>query len=176
MPLSALAAKNVGPRVICQITRFILNAVRTVPSIIWALLFVAAVGLGPLAGILALVAYSIGYLSKFFYEAFELVDPAPPQALKEIGANGLQRFRFAVWPQAVAAVLSSGLFMFEYNIRAASILGIVDAGGIGFYLKQYIDYRFFPAVTAGLLMILVLVLAFDWLSSKIRNKLLRVRA
>ena len=172
-PLSAVAAGNVGPRRIRMPVRFFLNTVRTVPSLIWALLFVAAVGLGTFAGILALTAYSIGYLSKFFYEAFETVDPGPPEALREIGASGLQRFFHAVWPAATPAVLSSAMFMLEYNVRAASILGVVDAGGIGFYMKQYIDFRAFPSLFACLLMILVVVVVFDAISCRVRTRLLK---
>ncbi len=175
-PLAALAARNTGPRVVRHGVRFLLNAIRTVPSLIWALLFVAAVGLGSVAGILALVAYSVGYLSKFFYEAFEGVDPGPPEALREIGASGLQRFFHAVWPAAMPAFLSSSMFMLEYNVRAASVLGVVDAGGIGFYIKQYIDFRFFPAVTASLLMILAVVLLLDALSSRLRTALIKRRS
>ena len=171
-PLSALAAKNNGPSFIRPVVRTVLNAIRTVPSLVWALLFVAAVGLGTFAGVLALTAYSVGYLTKFFYEAFESVDPGPPDALKELGASGLQRFFHAVWPAAKPAVLSSSFFMLEYNVRAASVLGIVDAGGIGFYIKQYIDFRSFPTVLACLLMILCLVLLFDAASSRLRAKLL----
>lgn len=172
-PLAALAANNVGPKFLRPGVRFFLNVVRTVPSLIWALLFVAAVGLGPFAGVLALAAYSIGYLTKFFYESFESVDPGPPDALKEIGACGPERFFHAVWPAALPSVLSSSFFMLEYNVRAASVLGIVDAGGIGFYIKQYVDYRMFPAVTASLLMLLVLVVFLDSLSTWIRKRLMR---
>jgi len=171
LPLAALSARNTGPKWVREPTRVLLNAVRTVPSLIWALLFVAAVGLGPLAGILALTLYSVGYLSKFFYEAFEAIDPGPQMALQEIGASRLQQFQHAVWPAAKAAALSSCIFILEYNVRAATVLGIVDAGGIGFYMKEYIDFRFFPAVTASLLMVLVVVLALDTLSRKIRKKL-----
>jgi len=172
-PLAALAAKNSGPAFIRTPMRFFLNAVRTVPSLIWALMFVAAVGLGSVAGILALVAYSVGYLSKFFYEAFEAVQPGPPEALREIGASGLQRFLHAVWPASRPAILSSSLFMFEYNVRAASVLGVVDAGGIGFYIKQYIDFRFFPAVLVSLLMLLIVVLVLDAISCRVRERLMR---
>ena len=171
-PLAALAAKNIGPRLLRRPMRVFLNAVRTVPSLIWALLFVAAVGLGSFAGVLALIAYSVGYLTKFFYEAFEGVEPGPPDALGEIGASGLQRFLHAIWPAARPAVLSSSLFMLEYNVRAASVLGVVDAGGIGFYMKQYIDFRSFPALLACLLMILAIVLVFDAISSRVRAGLL----
>jgi phosphonate transport system permease protein len=172
-PLAALAARNVGPRWIRPAMRFVLNTVRTVPSLIWALLFVAAVGLGPVAGVLALFAYSIGYLTKFFYEAFEAVDPGPPGALGEIGANGPQRFFHAVWPAATPAVLSSSLFMLEYNVRAASVLGIVDAGGIGYYLKWFIDWGNFPAVTVCLVLLLAVVVVLDQISTRLRARLVR---
>ncbi|MCI5065714.1 phosphonate ABC transporter, permease protein PhnE [bacterium] len=172
LPMAAFAAKNTGPWFLQEPTRFLLNAVRTVPSLIWALLFVSAVGLGPLAGILALTAYSVGYLSKFFYEAFESAAPGPTEALEEIGASRLQRFFHAVWPASRAAVLSSSVFMLEYNVRAASILGVVDAGGIGFYIKEYIDYRYFPAVTACLLLILGVVLVLDTASRAIRSRII----
>jgi len=172
LPLAALSARNTGPKWVREPTRVLLNAIRTVPSLIWALLFVAAVGLGPFAGILALTLYSVGYLSKFFYEAFEAIDPGPQMALHELGASKLQQFQHAVWPAAKAAALSSCIFILEYNVRAATVLGIVDAGGIGFYMKEYIDFRFFPAVTASLIMVLVVVLALDTFSRKIRKKLI----
>ncbi len=172
-PLAALAAKNVGPRGCRQIARLLLNIIRSVPSLIWALLIVAAIGLGPVAGIAALVAYSIGYLTKFYYEAFEGVDPVVPDALREIGASGLQRFWHAVWPGAQAAVLSSSIFMLEYNVRAASVLGVVGAGGIGYELKYYVDYRDFPAVGAILLILGVVVIVLDQISSRLRARLLK---
>jgi phosphonate transport system permease protein len=170
-PLAALAANNVAPRWLMPMTRGLLNVIRTIPSLVWALVFVAAVGIGPLAGVLALVAYSIGYLTKFFYEAFEAVDPGPPGALREIGASGMQRFLHAIWPASRPAVLSSSLFMLEYNVRAASVLGIVGAGGIGFYIKSYIDWRNFPAATVCLLLLLAVVVILDTLSTRLRAKL-----
>lgn len=172
-PLSALAARNVGPGWMRPVVRFMLNVTRAVPSIVWALLFVAAVGLGELAGLLALVFYSIGYLTKFFYESFEAVDPGPPDALREIGLSGPGRFYRAVWPASRAAILSSGLFMLEYNVRAASVLGIVGAGGIGYHLKNYVDWRAFHVVGAILLMLIVVVLVLDAISSRIRAWLMR---
>jgi phosphonate ABC transporter permease subunit PhnE len=172
-PLAALAARNVGPRGCRTLSRLLLNIIRSVPSLIWALLIVAAIGLGPVAGIAALVAYSIGYLTKFFYEAFEGVDPVVPDALREIGASGLQRFWHAVWPGAQAAVLSSSIFMLEYNVRAASVLGIVGAGGIGYELKYYVDYRDFPAVGVILLILGAVVIVLDQVSSRLRARLLR---
>jgi len=172
-PMAALAARNVGPAGVRYVMRFILNTIRTIPSLIWALFFLAAVGFGSLAGVFALAAYSLGYLTKFFYEAFEAVDPGPPDALKEIGANGPQRFWHAVWPAARPAILSSSLFMLEYNVRAASVLGIVGAGGIGFYFKHFYDHRMFPAMLACLIMLLVVVVILDAVSNRIRARLVQ---
>jgi phosphonate transport system permease protein len=172
-PLASIAARNVGPAWIRVPMRQVLNAIRTIPSLIWALLFVAAVGFGSLAGVAALIAYSIGYLTKFFYEGFEGVDPGPPSALKQIGASGTQRFLHAIWPAAQASVLSSSIFMLEYNVRAASVLGIVDAGGIGTSLKLYLDYRDFPAAIICLALLLAVVIVLDAISTRIRARIVR---
>lgn len=175
-PLAAVAARNVGPRFFRHVMRFVLNAVRTVPSLIWALMFVAAVGLGSAAGVLALTAYSVGYLTKFFYEAFEAIDPGPPDALVEIGAGRLQKFLFAVWPASMPAVLSACMFMFEYNVRAASVLGIVGAGGIGYWFSLFFAWRNFPAAVACLLMLLVVVIVIDVMSTRVRSRLVEAGA
>lgn len=172
-PLAAMAAKNVGPWGIRHVARFFLNFIRTLPSIIWALLFVMMVGLGTFPGILALVAYSIGYLTKFFYEEFEGVDPGPPSALGEIGAGGVERFWHAVWPASRPAVLSSCFFMFEYNVRAASVLGLVGVPGIGWWLKAFFDERNFPRVTACIILLLIVVVILDAISTRIRTKLVQ---
>ena len=173
LPLSFLAATNLSNPYISRIARLFLNIVRTIPSLIWALLFVSAVGLGPLAGVLALAFHSTGYLSKFFYEAFENVNPATPDALSRMGASKLQVFLSSIWPLALPSVVSAGVFTLEYNVRAASILGIVDAGGIGFYLKQFIEFRMFPAVVAGLALLLGVVLCLDYISKQLRNNYLK---
>jgi phosphonate transport system permease protein len=168
LPVAALAARNVGPRLLIAPTRAVLNLVRTVPSLVWALVMVAAIGFGPLAGVLALVCTSVGYLTKFFYEHLEAAERGPQGALEEIGAGGMQRFAHAVFPTALPALLSSMIFMLEYNVRAASVLGIVDAGGIGWHIKHFLDYRNFPAVVACLAMVLVVVLVLDWVSGRVR--------
>jgi phosphonate transport system permease protein len=167
-PLAALAARNVGPRLLQGAVRQLLNIIRTIPSLIWALIFVAAVGFGPLAGVLALTFYSLGYLTKFFYESFEAADTGPQGALAELGASGLQRFTHAVWPAALPAAASSCLFVLEYNVRAASVLGIVDAGGIGWHIKHFLDYRNFPAAIACLALVLAVVIMLDAVSTRVR--------
>lgn len=169
LPLAVLAARNLSPGWLSRPTRQALNLVRTVPSILWAMLFVAAVGLGPFAGILALVCYTLGYLTKFFYEAFEGTSRQAQDALGELGASGPQRFVHAVWPAALPAFLSSSLFMLEYNVRSASILGVVDAGGIGVQLHELLIYRNFPGAAACLLLVLAVVIVLDALSSRVRD-------
>jgi len=171
-PLSALAARNTGPRVVRSVVRQTLNAIRTVPALIWALLFVAAVGFGTLAGVLALSLYSVGYLTKFFYESFENAPNGPQAALKEIGASGPQRFLRAVAPATRPAAIASAMFMLEYNVRSASVLGIVDAGGIGYDIKFYLDMRQFPAALACLVLIFGVVVLLDALSVRMRRRLL----
>jgi phosphonate transport system permease protein len=169
IPLSIMAARNISPRPVRAIARVILNGLRTVPSIIWGLFFVAIVGLGPLPGILALTFYASGYLGKFYYEAIEEIDPKPLRALKTVGAGPLQRFRFGVWPQVLPLFLGYTLYMFEYNIRSASVLGIVGAGGIGFYLYTYINNFNYPKATTALIALLIVVTIIDFASSRLRR-------
>lgn len=173
LPLAVMASEQTSPRWLRHPVRLLLNGIRTVPSIIWALIFVAVVGLGPVAGVLALAAYSMGYLTKFFYEGLEGVDGRPALALRALGATPFQVFFQAVLPAARPALAASCLFVFEYNIRSASILGVVGAGGIGQDLMYYIDWRQFPAAFAGLMMLLVVVVALDSLSQWWRRRLVR---
>lgn len=172
---SVLASRHTGPRRVRWPVRFSLNAVRTVPSIFWALIFVVIVGLGPVAGVFALAFYSVGYLTKFFYEELEDVDERPASALRALGASRVQVFARAVYPAARPGLIGACLFVFEYNIRNASVLGVVGAGGIGQDLMYYIEWRNFPAAAAGLAMILVIVVALDSLSNWWRGRLTRQR-
>ncbi len=175
LPLAVLASEQTAPRWLRHPVRLMLNAIRTIPSILWALIFVAVVGLGPIAGVFALAAFSMGYLTKFFYEGLEGVDTRPAGALRALGASPFQVFFQAVLPAARPTLLASCLFVFEYNIRSASILGVVGAGGIGQHLMYYIDWREFPAAFAGLLMLLVVVVALDTLSQWWRRRLVAQR-
>jgi len=172
LPLSALATRRLAPAYVTFTTRLLLNGVRTVPSIVWGLFFVAAVGLGPLPGVLALACYSAGYLTKFYYDAFESADPGAADALRGMGARGLQVFQHAIWPSAKPLILSQTIFVFEYNVRAAAILGYVGAGGIGFYLKYYFDAFQYPRALACLIVILAVVIALDAGSSWLRKRLI----
>lgn len=173
-PVAALAARGVAPWPVRSVCRGLLNVLRAVPSLVWALLAVAAFGLGEFAGLAALGVYSIGYLTKFYYEAFEHADDGrgPPSALREAGAGGVGAFLRAAWPAARPTVLASTIFMLEYNVRAASVLGLVGAGGIGFELKQHVEWRNFHVVGAILVVLAVVVIALDALSRRIRARLL----
>lgn len=171
LPIAVMAARNISPAWLRTGARLVLNLLRTVPSIIWGLFFVAIVGLGPFPGILALTFYASGYLGKFYYEGIESIDIKPLRALKTVGAGRVHRFRFGVLPQVTPLLLGYTLYMFEYNVRSASILGVVGAGGIGFYLYTYINNFNYAKATTALLALLVVVTAIDALSSMLRQRL-----
>ncbi|RAL24821.1 phosphonate ABC transporter, permease protein PhnE [Lujinxingia litoralis] len=172
LPIATLAARNISARPFQVVARLVLNLLRTIPSIIWGLFFVAIVGLGPFPGILALTFYAAGYLGKFYYEGIESIDPRPLQALRTVGATPLQRFRFGVFPQVLPLMLGYTLYMLEYNVRAASILGVVGAGGIGFYLYTYINNFQYDRAATALLFLLAVVTVLDAVSSRVRARLM----
>lgn len=171
LPIAILSARNLAPRWLQLIANFLQNAVRSVPSIVLGLLFVAATGLGAPAGTLALGIYTIGYLGKFYQEAIESVDSRSLESLKVCGASWLQITQYGVLPQVLPLGLGYTLYMFEYNIRAASVLGIVGAGGIGFELVNYIRGFEYTKATTMMLVLLVVVTLIDFLSSKLRQRL-----
>jgi len=164
------AARNISPGWLVQTTRMFLNVTRTLPSLIWAFLLVIFFGPTPVAGVLALTFYSLGYLGKFFSETFESVDVKVARGLKLIGATPVQAFRFGLWPNVKAQVWSHSLWMLEYNIRSASIVGLVGAGGIGMELNKSMELASgFQKVTAILLCILGIVIVLDLLGQAIRK-------
>lgn len=172
LPIAVLAARNMTPKPVQFTARLLLNFLRTVPSIIWGLIFVVIVGLGPFPGILALTFYASGYLGKFYYEGIEAIDPKPLLALKSVGASRTQRFRYGVFPQVLPLLLGYTVYMFEYNVRAASILGLVGAGGIGFYLYTYVNSFQYNKAATALILLLVVVTILDITSSYIRARLM----
>ena len=161
----------VGPY-LASVMRLALAFVRTVPSLLWAVVFVVAVGLGPAAGALAIGLYSLGFLGKLYYELFEGVDPEVLEAVRGVGSGRLQLARYAILPESANAVLAQLLFMFEYNVRASSILGFVGAGGIGYYLLGYIQTLRYDRLTTALLITLAVVVGIDRLSARIRRRFL----
>lgn len=166
----ALAASPLlfGPRVTGPV-KLVLAAVRTVPALFWGILFVVAVGLGPAAGSLGVALYSLGYLGKLLYETFDGVDPEVIEAVRSTGASPAQLARYAVLPEAANGVLAQLLFMFEYNVRASSIMGFVGAGGIGFYLLGYLQMLRYDLLLTALLLTLLVVVLIDRASSWVRR-------
>jgi len=173
VPLGAAGARNLAPRWIVFTVRMLLNGIRTLPSLIWALLAVAVVGANPLAGVIALTAYSLGYLGKFFADAFESVDADVARGLRLMGASPLQAFQYGLWPHARPLIWSHGLWMLEYNLRSASIIGYVGAGGIGAQLFAYQEFYRWDRFATVLLVILVFVIALDLLGERIRERVTR---
>jgi phosphonate transport system permease protein len=171
LPIAVASANNVAPQWLQWLANLLQNAVRSVPSIILGLIFVAATGLGAPAGTLALGIYTIGYLAKFYQQAIEAVDPRSLESLEVIGASKLQIAQYGILPQVLPLALGYTFWMFEYNIRAASVLGVVGAGGIGFQLKSYIDGFEYNKATTMMLVLLVVVTVIDAFSSQLRRRL-----
>jgi phosphonate transport system permease protein len=171
LPIAIASAGNVAPKWLQWLANLLQNAVRSVPSIILGLIFVAATGLGAPAGTLALGIYTIGYLAKFYQQAIEAVNSRSIESLEVIGASKLQIAQYGILPQVLPLALGYTLWMFEYNIRAASVLGVVGAGGIGFQLKSYIDGFEYTKATTMMLVLLVVVTVIDAISSQLRRRL-----
>ena len=173
VPIAMAGAQTLSPRWLVFIARLLMNGIRTIPSLIWALLAVAIVGPNPLAGVIGLTFYSIGYLGKFFSDAFESVDIDVARALKALGARTIQAFQYGLWPHAKPLVWSYSLWMLEYNIRSASIVGIVGAGGVGLQLHTYQEYYQWNKFATVLLYMFLLVSALDFLGERVRNQIVR---
>lgn len=170
LPLSFVAARNITPTVALGATaRFFFNVDRSVDVLIVALLLVSAVGLGPMAGVLALAVQSVGSMGKLFTEAIETIDRGPIEALESTGASRSQVIRWGVVPQVMPLLISNFFYRLELNIRSSVILGIVGAGGIGFMLYDNIKQFQYQNVSMILLMIIVLVMGIDYISGRLRK-------
>ncbi|GAA2638755.1 phosphonate ABC transporter, permease protein PhnE [Actinomadura fulvescens] len=154
-----------------QIARGIMSFLRAVPDVVFALIFVTAVGLGPFAGVLALVCNNTGVMGKLWSEAMEEIDDGPAQALRLAGAGRVQLIAHAVLPAAVPQLIGLALYRLDVNVRASLVLGLVGAGGIGFLINQSIQEFRFDEMLTYILMVLALVVAVDVLSSVIRRRL-----
>ncbi len=165
-----LGAENVvRNRWLRNAVRVTLNFNRSIDTLIVALILVSAVGLGPLPGVVALALHSVGALGKLFYEAIETLDPRPAEAMRSVGATPLQVVRWGIWPQFAAHFISIVLFRFELNVRVSTVLGLVGAGGIGFLLITYMRGAEYAKVTAVIGAIVILVMALDAISTRLRK-------
>jgi phosphonate transport system permease protein len=171
VPLGFLSARNVAPPGLYYAVRTALNFFRSIDTLVYALLFVAAVGLGPFPGMLAVVAYTTTSLAKLYSETIEGIEPGPVDAIRATGATRLQVLRFGILPQVLPLFLSYVLYRFESNVRAATVLGFVGAGGIGLYLQTYLRMIDYPAASTVLLVTVVMVMVVDFASARIRARL-----
>ena len=171
LPMGFAAARNAAPPWLFYWARSVLNAFRAVDTLVYALFFVAAVGLGPFPGVLAVMVYTATVLAKLYSEAIEAIEPGPVEAVRATGATTLQVLRWGVLPQLVPQFLSFTLYRFETNIRAAAVLGFVGAGGIGFYIQTYLRLLNYPAAATVLLVLIGLVMIVDFASSRLRARL-----
>lgn len=151
--------------------RGLLAGIRVFPEILFAVIFVSATGPGAVAGILALGVNSVGFLGKMFSDVIESIDPGPSEALRATGAGPVHTFVYAVLPQVIPEFASNVLYRFEINLRAASILGLVGAGGIGAILMQRIQFRWWEEISTILLIIIAFVVVVDVASSYLRRRL-----
>ncbi len=166
------AARNLTPgRWLRVPVRWVLNTCRGIDSFVFALLFVAAVGLGPFAGVLGVAFHTFGSMGKLFAEAIEGMAPGPIEAAELTGASRLKVMSWALLPDIAPGLVSVALYMFEFNIRASIVLGVVGAGGIGQQLKNAVDLLDFPRLLTIILVILALVTLVDQLSARVRARL-----
>ncbi len=171
--LSFLAAKNTSPNSLLFFSiRRMLEFFRGVPEIIFAILFVWVLGIGPLAGIIAITIHTTGSLGKLFSEVYENSNNRPIEALKASGGNWLSEMKFGLLPQVLPNLISYALLRFEINIRASTILGFVGAGGIGQELYLVINFNYYEEVSAIILLIILTVISIDLLSGHIRKNII----
>ena len=174
VPLGFLGARNVLPiRLIRFPVRRSFDFLRGVDALVWALVYVRAVGLGPLAGVLAIATTDVGIFAKLFAEAIENVERRQVEGVRAAGGNAIQTVRFGILPQVLPIMLSNVLYMFESNTRSATILGIIGAGGIGFALSDRIRAHRWDEVGFIILMIIVVVAVIDFLSHILRTKVIK---
>ncbi|MGE0313584.1 MAG: phosphonate ABC transporter, permease protein PhnE [Lautropia sp.] len=171
VPLGLASAANIAPWWVRQPVRRAMDACRSINEIVFALLFVVAVGLGPFAGVLALWVHTTGVLSKLFSEAIEAIDPAPVEGIRATGARKLEEIAYGVVPQVMPLCVSFALYRFESNIRSASVVGMVGAGGVGMVLWDVIRSFQYAETAAVLLMLIVVVTVVDLLSARLRRYL-----
>ena len=164
LPIALLAARNLNSPWVSYPARAILAASRSLPSIIWAIFFVILIGLGPLSGIMAMTVYTIGYLGKLQYETIEGIERAPLEASDAMGHSWLERNFGVVLPESANGLISQAIFMFEYNVRHGTVIGIVGAGGIGYYINLYLKFLQYDKVIAYLIIIFIVVLILDMIS------------
>ena len=172
VPMGLAAARNIAPVYVVQPVRWVMNALRSIPDLVIGLLFVVAVGLGPLAGVLAISLNTAGVLAKLFSEAVESIDKGPVEGVRATGGSKLHEIVWGVIPQVAPLWTSFALYRFESNSRSATVLGLIGAGGIGQVLIDSMNAYAFTKVSAIVIVVVVAVTLIDLLSQVMRRRLL----
>ena len=171
IPMALLGSANLVPPWVYQPIRRVMDACRAINEMVFAMLFVVAVGLGPFAGVLALWIHTTGILAKLFSEAVEAIDPQPVEGIRSTGASALHEILYGVIPQVMPLWISFALYRFESNVRSATVVGMVGAGGIGVVLWEIIRGFQYAETCAVMLIIIATVTCIDLLSARIRRAL-----
>lgn len=171
IPLGLMCSENIAPVWVRQPVRRLMDAARAINEMVFAMLFIVAVGLGPFAGVLALWIHTTGILAKLFSEAVESIDPQPVEGIRATGANALEEILYGVIPQVLPLWISYTLYRFESNVRSASVVGMVGAGGIGVVLWEIIRGFQYAETCAVMIIIVVTVSVIDVISARIRKAL-----
>jgi phosphonate transport system permease protein len=173
LPIGFIAAKNVSSGVVSNVMRQLLNGIRAFPELVLAVvIFIPIAGLGPVAGALAIGFHSIGTLGKLTAEVVEGIDPGPVEAARAAGGRWSQVQRWGVLPQVLPEIIAFWLYRFEINIRAAAVLGVVGAGGIGFIIEQTIRFGRYPRAGTALLVVIVATILVDIISGWVRRRII----
>lgn len=173
LPLGILAAKNSSPHpIIFHISRNLLSLMRALPEVVWALVFVSAVGLGSLPGIMALTFVTTGFMAKFFAESIEVVDTKAIEGVTATGSSWLQLITFAMLPQAFPDLIGTVLYILDHNVRTATIVGLVGAGGVGYELVSSIRLFNYSRLMMIILAIYLTVTVLDRLSNRFRSRVI----
>jgi len=176
LPISLLAARNIVPEILRFPVRRVLDSIRGIDTLIWALVWINVVGLGPFAGVLAIAVSDFGAFGKLFSEAIEAADQKQVEGIRASGGSGLHEIRFGLMPQVLPVIAGQVLYFIESNTRSATIIGIVGAGGIGLQLAEQIRVLEWQKVSFLILMILIAVAVIDWISGKLRFAVIGRRA
>jgi phosphonate transport system permease protein len=169
IPLGLLSSANIAPVWVRQPIRRVMDSFRAINEMVFAMLFIVAVGLGPFAGVLALWVHTTGILAKLFSEAVEAIDPQPVEGIRATGANAVEEVLYGVIPQVLPLWISYSLYRFESNVRSASVVGMVGAGGVGVVLWEIIRAFQYAETCAVMIIIVVTVTVLDLISARIRE-------
>ena len=171
IPAALVASKNIAPFYLSVMLRGILNTFWSIPPLLWAIMLVAVAGLGPTAGIMAIALFTIGLSGKYLYEIYESQNPSAYDLIKVVGAGRLQMIKYVTIPESLPFMSNQYLFILSYNVRESAILGLVGAGGIGFYLTFYLESLQYSKVSLFIIAIVAVALAMDYLSTRLRTRL-----